>query len=100
MVKDKKKRSAPGRHEFDLGEQMNPSDDTLSMMSEKRKRSRGSKRSGGAGGEDPGETQDLDFEQAMGQKILKEAKLQRLELEREAEESAGVSRKGSSSYTV
>ena len=94
------KRQASTRHEFDLGEQMNPSDETLTQISEKRKRFRGGKASSNEDGEGLPLTHDDHFEHTMGTKILKEAKLQRLELEREAEEKAGISRRGETSFTV
>ncbi|QDZ17973.1 bystin [Chloropicon primus] len=100
MGKKGGKRTASNRHEFDLAEQMNPSDDTLSKISERRKRSRGKRGLGDSDEEELPQDADANFEQAMGEKILKEAKLQRLEMEREAEERSGVSRKGSSSYSV
>ena len=96
-------KRANSRHEFNLGEQMDPSDDTLSKMSESRKRRKGAGRSGereGSDDDDEGRGGGGHFEHNMGNKILKEAKLQRLELEREAEENAGVKRRGDSSFTV
>ena len=97
----KKKDSGPARHEFAIGEQMDPSFDTLSKISERkeRKRSRSRASEGNDDGDD-GKAGDSHFEQNMGNKILKEAKLQRLELEREAEENAGVSRRGDAPYSV
>lgn len=91
-----KAKRGPSAHDFSLGEQMDPSDETLSKISERRKRS---KRGGNSDDGTP-QTADAAFEENMGQKILQEAKLQRREIEREEEEKAGVSRRGESSYSV
>lgn len=74
-------KASHSRHDFALGEQIDPTDETLTIMSERRKRGRGK----GDASEKPVAAPDEHFEREMGEKILRQAKAQRLELEREAE---------------
>eukprot|EP00216_Chloropicon_sp_CCMP2111_P003102 CAMPEP_0198239396 /NCGR_PEP_ID=MMETSP1446-20131203/4811_1 /TAXON_ID=1461542 ORGANISM="Unidentified sp, Strain CCMP2111" /NCGR_SAMPLE_ID=MMETSP1446 /ASSEMBLY_ACC=CAM_ASM_001112 /LENGTH=451 /DNA_ID=CAMNT_0043921977 /DNA_START=3 /DNA_END=1358 /DNA_ORIENTATION=+ len=71
-------------------------------MSESRKRMKGPRKHAQEDGEDDvgGNAERSNFASSIGDKIFREAKLQRLEIEREEEERAGINRKADKSYTM